>query len=144
MQVKQKKKCSHKWNCTVYNEKQLVRKVFSHGYKVKDVRTFVQTFNMSRKTLEDHQQWLLAGTLTPTPEHADGKSKFPNDLNSNKKCTNWTVYLDNDDHHAEQEQHEDDFEPLVVTELPKDMFKKHKLVDNSTSKKGRRFESPLL
>ncbi|KAI5395176.1 hypothetical protein KIW84_061685, partial [Lathyrus oleraceus] len=65
MQVKQKKKSSHKWNCTVCNEKQLVRKVFAHGYKVKDVRTFVQTFNMSRKSLEDDQQWLLAGTLTP-------------------------------------------------------------------------------
>lgn len=60
---------------------------------------------MSRKSLEDDQQRLLAGTLTPIPEHADGESEFPNDLNSNKKCTDWTVYLDNDDHHAEQEQH---------------------------------------
>ncbi|CAI8593815.1 unnamed protein product [Vicia faba] len=144
MQVKQKKKCSNKWNCAVCNEKQSVRKVFAQGYKAKDVRTFVQTFNMSRKSLEDDQQWLLAGTLTPTSEHDDGGSEFPNEMNNNKKCTDWTAYLDNDDHHAEQEQHEDDFEPLVVTELPKDMFKKRKLVDNSTSRKGRRFESPLF
>ncbi|XP_058773395.1 uncharacterized protein LOC131647519 [Vicia villosa] len=147
MQVKQKKKCSNKWNCAVCNEKQSVRKVFAQGYKAKDVRTFVQTFNMSRKSLEDDQQWLLAGTLTPTQEHAEGEAEFPNELN-HKKCTDWTVYLDNDDHQAvkraEQEQHEDDFEPLVVTELPKDMFKKRKLAGNSTSRKGRHFESPLF
>lgn len=64
---------------------------------------------MSRKSLEDEQQWLLAGTLTPTQEHVDGESEFPNELNNNKKCTDWTAYLDNDDHQAvkraEQEDH---------------------------------------
>ena len=63
---------------------------------------------MSRKSLDDDQQWLQAGTLNHAPEHADGESEFPNELNNNK-CTDWTVYLDDDDHHAteraEQEQH---------------------------------------
>jgi ubiquitin C-terminal hydrolase len=105
--VKQKKKSSNKWNCAVCNEKQSVRKVFAQGYKAKDIRTFVQSFNMSRKSLDDDQQWLQAGTLNHAPEHADGESEFPNELNNNK-CTDWTVYLDNDDCHAtekaEQEQ----------------------------------------
>jgi hypothetical protein len=33
---------------------------------------------------------------------------------------------------------------LVVTELPKDMFKKRKLVDNSNSRSTRHFKSPLF
>jgi len=31
-----------------------------------------------------------------------------------------------------------------VTELPKDMFKKRKVVDNSTPRGGRHFKSPLF
>jgi hypothetical protein len=107
--VKQKKKSSNKWNCAVCKEKQSVRKVFAQGYKAKDIRTFVQSFNMSRKSIDDDQQWLQAGTLNPAPEHADGESEFPNELNNNNKCTDWTVYLDDDDRcatkRAEQEQH---------------------------------------
>ncbi|XP_045811063.1 uncharacterized protein LOC123905487 [Trifolium pratense] len=148
MQVKQKKKSSNKWNCAVCNQKQSVRKVFAQGYKAKDIRTFVQSFNMSRKSLDDDQQWLQAGTLNHAPEYADGESEFPNDLNNNNKCTDWTVYLDNDDcratERAEQEHHEDDFELLVVTELPKNMLKKRKLVDNSNSRSARHFKSPLF
>jgi hypothetical protein len=65
---------------------------------------------MSRKSIEedDQQQWLLAGTLNPTPEeHAHGDSELPADLNSKKKCTtDWSVYLDNDDSERdEQQQH---------------------------------------
>jgi len=68
---------------------------------------------MSRKSIEedDQQQWLLAGTLNPTPEeHAHGDSEFPADLNNRKKCTtDWSVYLDNEDRHAterdKQQQH---------------------------------------
>jgi len=63
---------------------------------------------MSRKSIEqdDQQQWLLAGTLNPTPE----ESEFPADFNNRKKCTtDWSVYLDNDDPGAterdEQQQH---------------------------------------
>lgn len=39
---------------------------------------------------------------------------------------------------------DDDFEPLVVTELPKDMFKKRRLVDNSKSGSDRHFEKPTF
>ncbi|RHN51255.1 putative MRN complex-interacting protein [Medicago truncatula] len=132
--------------------KQSVRKIFAQGYKAKDIRSFVQSVNMSRKSIEedDQQQWLLAGTLNPTPEeHVRGEYEFPADFNNKKNCTtDWSVYLDNDDHRAterdEQQQHEDDFEPLVVTELPNGMLKKRKSVDNSTPRCGRRFKSPLF
>ncbi|KEH15761.1 hypothetical protein MTR_0571s0030, partial [Medicago truncatula] len=111
--VKQKKKCSNKWNCVVCNQKQSVRKIFAQGYKAKDIRSFVQSVNMSRKSIEedDQQQWLLAGTLNPTPEeHVRGEYEFPADLTDKKKCkTDWSLYLDNDDHRAterdEQQQH---------------------------------------
>ncbi|XP_004489909.1 uncharacterized protein [Cicer arietinum] len=144
MQVKQKKKSSNKWTCALCNKNQSLRKVFAQGYQAKDIRIFVQSFNASRNSLQ--QQWLLAGTLNSTPEHALGDSKFPTDLNHNNKRTDWTAYLDNDDHHAANiaEQHDDDFEPLVVTELPKDMFKKRRLVDNSKSGSDRHFEKPTF
>ncbi|XP_045810331.1 MRN complex-interacting protein-like [Trifolium pratense] len=135
MQVKQKKKSSNKWNCAVCNQKQSVRKVFAQGYKAKDIRTFVQSFNRSRKSLDDDQQWLQAGTLNHEMEHVDGESEFPNELNNNKSYA-FNLYC-----HCNIE---DDFEPLVVTEMPKDMFKKRKLVDNSTSRSARHFKSPLF
>lgn len=105
IQVKQKKKSSNKWTCALCNKNQSLRKVFAQGYQAKDIRIFVQSFNASRNSLQ--QQWLLAGTLNSTPEHALGDSKFPTDLNHNNKRTDWTAYLDNDDHHAANiaEQH---------------------------------------
>ncbi|XP_044511068.1 MRN complex-interacting protein-like isoform X2 [Mangifera indica] len=48
MQVKQKKKSSNKWTCVVCNQKQSVRKVFAQGFMAKDLRAFVQSFNISR------------------------------------------------------------------------------------------------
>ncbi|PNX96779.1 hypothetical protein L195_g019993, partial [Trifolium pratense] len=129
------KKSSNKWNCAVCNQKQSVRKVFAQGYKAKDIRTFVQSFNRSRKSLDDDQQWLQAGTLNHEMEHVDGESEFPNELNNNKSYA-FNLYC-----HCNIE---DDFEPLVVTEMPKDMFKKRKLVDISTSRSARNFKSPLF
>ncbi|XP_021771514.1 MRN complex-interacting protein-like [Chenopodium quinoa] len=52
MQVKQQKKSSNKWNCVVCNQKQSVTKIYAQSYQAKDVRSVVQSFNMSRK-LED-------------------------------------------------------------------------------------------
>ncbi|XP_039682867.1 uncharacterized protein [Medicago truncatula] len=101
------------FNCSTM-QKQSVRKIFAQGYKAKDIRSFVQSVNMSRKSIEedDQQQWLLAGTLNPTPEeHVRGEYEFPADLTDKKKCkTDWSLYLDNDDHRATerdgQQQHD--------------------------------------
>ncbi|KAL5776536.1 hypothetical protein ACOSP7_009462 [Xanthoceras sorbifolium] len=58
MQVRQRKKSSNKWTCVVCNQKQSVRNVFAQGYKAKDLRQFVQSFNMSLQDppLSDQQE----------------------------------------------------------------------------------------
>ncbi|KAK4859150.1 hypothetical protein QYF36_000326 [Acer negundo] len=55
-QVKQKKKSSNKWTCVVCNQKQSVRKVFAQGYNAKDLRQYVQSFNMSLKDRPHEEQ----------------------------------------------------------------------------------------
>ncbi|CAM8882832.1 unnamed protein product [Rhodiola kirilowii] len=107
MQVKMKNR-SNKWSCVVCNEKQSVRKVYAHSSMAKDVRKFVQSFNMSRKSV-DHQN------LT---------QDIP--LNSKRKTmTDWTAYLDSEDRDDEAEASERDINwPKIVTELPTVMFKK--------------------
>ncbi|XP_061353412.1 uncharacterized protein LOC133298167 [Gastrolobium bilobum] len=145
MQVKQKKKSGNKWGCAVCNQKQSIRKVFAQGFMAKDIRKFVQNFNMSRKALDDGE-WLLAGTLDLVSEHGDGERQFP--VNPKKKRNDWTAYLDQGDHHTihggEQEHNGDDFEPLVVTELEKGMLKKRRLVENSTAGSDKLFKKPLF
>eukprot|EP01018_Ginkgo_biloba_P022608 Gb_35093 [translate_table: standard] len=48
MQVKQQKKSSNKWSCAICNEKQSVQRIYARSGLAKDVRKFVQDFNMSR------------------------------------------------------------------------------------------------
>ncbi|KAK7380563.1 hypothetical protein VNO78_33077 [Psophocarpus tetragonolobus] len=138
--VKQKKKSSNKWNCAICNLKQSVRKVFAQGFVAKDLRTFVQDFNMSRKSFDDGES-PLAGTLDPPPENNDGE------IDRGKKRYDWSAYLDLEDQHTlkEQQQHHDgdDFVPLVVTELPKGMFKRRRVVESSTAGSDN-FKKPLF
>lgn len=121
-------KSSNKWSCAVCNQKQSVLRVFAQGFMAKDIRKFVQTFNMSRKSLDDGE-CLLARTLDQSPKEGEGEPEIAIIANSTeKKKTDWTAYLDHDDHQmiqAEQElQHGDgDFEPQVVTELHQGMLK---------------------
>ncbi|KAL2334980.1 hypothetical protein Fmac_016193 [Flemingia macrophylla] len=140
MQVKQKKKSSNKWNCAVCNQKQSVRKVFAQGFMAKDVRTFVQNFNMSRKSFDDADS-PLAGTLDPPLDHREGH------VDRKHKRSDWSAYLDREDHHTVEEQQDrdgDDFEPLVVTELHKGMFKKRRVVEDSISGSDKFFKMPLF
>ncbi|XP_057758289.1 uncharacterized protein LOC130978972 [Arachis stenosperma] len=148
MQVKQKKKSSNKWNCAVCNQKQSVRKVFAQGFMAKDLRKFVQSFNMSRKLVDDGE-WLQAGTLGSLSEHRDDEIELP--INPEKKRRiDWTAYLDQEDHHnltikeAEQEQGGGDgFEPVIVTELENVMFKKRKSDENS-EESAKLFKEPVF
>ncbi|KAL8233346.1 hypothetical protein R6Q57_003124 [Mikania cordata] len=107
-QVKQRKKTTNKWNCVVCNEKQSLRKVFSQGFMAKDVRKFVQSFNMSRQFIhQPHDSQTLVQQQT-----------------QNQKRTDWSEYI-NDFGIGDDE--EELCEPNVVTELPKPLFKKPKL-----------------
>ncbi|KAF8026720.1 hypothetical protein BT93_F3253 [Corymbia citriodora subsp. variegata] len=132
MQVKQQKKSSNKWTCVVCNQKQSVRKVFARGFMAKDVRKFVQSFNMSRLSSSD------LGALDPprggggggvVRDHAGGGD------GRKLKRSDWSEYLD-----AEQEirakEEEEDGEMKIVTELPEEILKKPKLKDSSCQSAG--------
>ncbi|XP_054786765.1 uncharacterized protein LOC129293007 isoform X2 [Prosopis cineraria] len=137
MQVKQKKKSSNKWNCAVCNQKQSLTKVFAQGFMARDIRSFVQTFNMSRKPLDE--QSLSSRTLSPALDdqviNHDDDDKFDLPVNQRKKRGDWTEYLDPEDNHIQQrekvEEDGDGFEVKVVTELEKGMFKKPRLENYS-------------
>ncbi|XP_076954585.1 uncharacterized protein LOC143629108 [Bidens hawaiensis] len=117
MQVKQRKKSSNKWNCVVCNEKQSVRKVFSQASMAKDVRKFVQTFNMSRQ-IQYNQQL----------HHDDHDDETQTQPPTSNKRTDWTEYINADDHHNDNDDQRGELcEPNVVTEMPKPLFKKPKL-----------------
>ncbi|XP_027150068.1 uncharacterized protein LOC113750269 [Coffea eugenioides] len=121
MQVKQRKKSSNKWTCVVCNQKQSVRKVFAQGYMAKDVRKFVQSFNMSRQFAE--QNVIPADDDKETLEIED---KIP--PNGKLKRTDWTEYIDPEEEDSEiGENPGDEFELKLVTEMPKPVFKKPKL-----------------
>lgn len=64
----------------VCNQKQSVRKVFAQGYKAKDLRLFVQSFNMSRKVADEEKQ-----------EVEDGE-----EIRGKNKRSDWSEYLDSD------------------------------------------------
>ncbi|KVI07233.1 hypothetical protein Ccrd_014410 [Cynara cardunculus var. scolymus] len=137
--VKQRKKSSNKWSCVICNEKQSVRKVFSQGFMAKDVRKFVQSFNMSRQFVEQQQE---------LPEEALVQEQI--ETQPNRKRTDWSEYIDSDINDVGVSDDEGDLcEPNVVTELPKPLFKKPKLSYNYSeagldSEDGERLRKPVF
>ncbi|XP_058104614.1 uncharacterized protein LOC131248364 [Magnolia sinica] len=115
LQVKQQKKSSNKWTCVICNEKQSVRKVFARGFLARDVRKFVQSFNLSRQNGEE--------TLTaPSSESRIGSDSSPSGSFQKKKRSDWAEYLGHEEHSFQEEEgfgFESEIE--IVTELPKEM-----------------------
>ncbi|KAG8377305.1 hypothetical protein BUALT_Bualt08G0019400 [Buddleja alternifolia] len=142
LSVKQQKKSSSKWSCVVCNQKQSLRHVFAKGFVAKDVRKFVQNFNMSRQ-LSDQKQLL-------EEEPTESLSPSINEQKKKQKRNDWTEYVDEKDEYCgkfnEDEKRvggENGLEPIVVTEMPKALFKKPKLKDYySSSSSG--YEDKLL
>ncbi|XP_052202809.1 uncharacterized protein LOC127808341 [Diospyros lotus] len=122
MQVKQQKKSSNKWSCVVCNQKQSLRKVFAQGFMAKDVRKFVQNFNMSRQCLEQS----VDQTLVSVPEDAANR---PSPGDYKRKRTDWSEYIDLEDNYDDRiaDDREDVLEHKIVTESPKALFKQPKL-----------------
>lgn len=89
MQVKQKKKSSNNWVCVICNQKQSVRKVFAQGYKAKDLRLYVQSFNMSRKVVDEEKQE-VADTFPEVEDDEEAEEI------RGKKRSDWSEYLDSD------------------------------------------------
>ncbi|WCJ43282.1 hypothetical protein M5689_024037 [Euphorbia peplus] len=125
MQVKQKKKTSN-WTCVVCNQKQSVRKVFAQGYKAKDIRNVVQSFNMSRKFAdeESEQNESLIQVVSPSGAEILEDRQL-------KRRSNWNEYLDpiedEDEDKEDAKEEGDEIGPKIITELPKELFKKPKL-----------------
>ncbi|KAJ0241099.1 Uncharacterized protein HA466_0215590 [Hirschfeldia incana] len=125
MQVKQKKKSSNNWICVVCNQKQSVRKVFAQGYKAKDLRLFVQSFNMSRKVADEENQ----AVADSFPEVEDDEEV---EEIRGKKRSDWSEYLDSDPPNQRrrlivEEGGEEEEDVKIVTEIPNEMFKRPKL-----------------
>ncbi|KAJ4847507.1 hypothetical protein Tsubulata_012256 [Turnera subulata] len=91
MQVKQQKKSGNKWTCVVCNQKQSVRKLYAQGYMAKDLRKFVQSFNMSRSLSSDQHQHSPAPVLDDPGSSSTGFER--------KRRTDWTEYLDLEEDH---------------------------------------------
>ncbi|KAL6962566.1 hypothetical protein U1Q18_051960 [Sarracenia purpurea var. burkii] len=89
----------------------------------RDVRKFVQSFNMSRQFAEEQR---LDETLIPLQEETNTQPP------SNRKRTDWSEYIDpeENDHDGRFKDDQDQdyvFEEKIVTELPKALFKRPKL-----------------
>ncbi|KAF5208441.1 hypothetical protein FRX31_001972 [Thalictrum thalictroides] len=150
-QVKQQKKLSNKWNCVICNEKQSVRKVFARGFQAKDVRKFVQSFNMARQVADET-------LISPSEEFIDesvqiNESCIEYNNEENKKRSNWSEYLDTEEQleegrgELEEEGKGCDYEPQIVTELPKELFKKPRLKNYSAGMNktdGKKLYSPTF
>ncbi|XVE60873.1 hypothetical protein DITRI_Ditri05aG0161900 [Diplodiscus trichospermus] len=146
IQVKQRKKSSNKWTCVVCNQKQSVLKVFAQGPMAKDLRKFVQSFNMSRKFANQNQSFDPAFEYDINFEDDDA-----GDLdNPKKKRTDWTEYLDPEDHHdhklvLQEEEQGVDSEAKIVTELPpKEKFKRPKLRNYQIGESGDQLYKPVF
>lgn len=104
-QVKQQKKGSNKWVCAVCNQRQSVRKVFARSCLARDVRGFVQRFNMSRSSAGESE------TPAPALIGADGGEEYGDQIrcSGHYTCgsggrpvprTDWSQYLDPDEEDA--------------------------------------------
>ncbi|PIA47866.1 hypothetical protein AQUCO_01400453v1 [Aquilegia coerulea] len=149
--VKQQKKLSNKWNCVICNEKQSVRNVFTRGFQAKDVRKFVQNFNMARQVADETLILPSEEIIDESVQINESCIEFNN--KENKKRSNWSEYLDPEEQLEEErgELEEDgkggDYGPLIVTELPKEMFKKPRLKNYSAGMNktdGKKLYSPTF
>ncbi|KAI3939722.1 hypothetical protein MKW92_013585 [Papaver armeniacum] len=132
MQVKQKKKSNNKWNCVVCNEKQSVRKVFYEAFVAKDVRLFVQNFNMSRQFNDQNNKQTLIEAAVGSYDNKSSQGNGTGCLG--KRRNDWSEYLEPEIETSEDGQEKDNLfvlEPEFVTELPKEIFKRPKLKNHS-------------
>ncbi|XP_008456719.2 uncharacterized protein LOC103496578 [Cucumis melo] len=115
MQVKQQRKSGNKWICAVCNEKQSVQKVFARAPMAKDVRKFVQSFNMSRKYANEQanvDDLIHGGIVDDDKLDCSGRRKRRND---------WSEYLDPEEdrsHSGRENEGELESDLKIVTELP--------------------------
>ncbi|KAG7586709.1 MRN complex-interacting protein [Arabidopsis thaliana x Arabidopsis arenosa] len=131
MQVKQKKKSSNKWVCVICNQKQSVKKVFAQGYKAKELRFFVQSFNMSRKVADEEAQ-AVADSCSEVDVEGEVDEEVL-DVSGTKKRSDWSEYLDFDSPNDRRGLAGEEDDVKIVTEMPNNMFKRPKLNKDSNA-----------
>ncbi|CAE5963814.1 unnamed protein product [Arabidopsis arenosa] len=131
MQVKQKKKSSNKWVCVICNQKQSVKKVFAQGYKAKELRFFVQSFNMSRKVADEEAQAVADSCSEVDVEREVDEEVL--DVSGTKKRSDWSEYLDFDSPNDRRGLAGEEDDVKIVTEMPNNMFKRPKLNKDSNA-----------
>ncbi|KAG9439645.1 hypothetical protein H6P81_019810 [Aristolochia fimbriata] len=121
MQVKQQKKSSNKWTCVICNQRQSVRKVFARGFQAKDVRKFVQDFNMSRQIAEA-SLCVSSDDMPPRPRGGESVEL--------KKRTDWTEYLDDRDKENDDPNSDGEIQIITEPQRPRELFKRARLSAN--------------
>ncbi|KAL0907774.1 hypothetical protein M5K25_022208, partial [Dendrobium thyrsiflorum] len=96
MQVKQQKK-SNKWVCAVCNQRQSVLQIHARGFLARDIRKFVQEFNLSRMKQESRS----CDSFSPKSDGLHTASEIGSASSFGvepaclpKRRTDWSEYLD--------------------------------------------------
>lgn len=138
MQAKQQKKSNNKWSCSICNEKQSFQKIFARSTAAKDIRKFVQDFNMSRQ-LKDAQAMhnLMSG---PEEEIADINNwgdgaeilqERDNSFVQERQQSKWVEYLESQQENSmpkfTAEEEEEELDGIrVITDLSDVHLRKRK------------------
>ncbi|KAJ3695031.1 hypothetical protein LUZ60_000408 [Juncus effusus] len=116
MQVKQQKKSSNKWVCVVCNLKQSVLKVHARGPMARDLRCFVQEFNMSRMAKENFRS---DGSDSFPPGSEDSRAATSVERErGEKKRMDWSEYLDTGGETGDDQTGDNDYGVEIITEPP--------------------------
>ncbi|KAK8930485.1 hypothetical protein KSP39_PZI016297 [Platanthera zijinensis] len=112
MQVKQQKKTNNKWVCVVCNQRQSVLRIHARGLIARELRNFVQEFNLSRMKQESGVQ----DFFRPTSDGYNSASVYKGrSTKVEKKSTSrWSEYLDDGEDDGETISGDDlgDLHPL--------------------------------
>ncbi|CAA2934707.1 Hypothetical predicted protein [Olea europaea subsp. europaea] len=113
----------------------------------KDIRKFVQNSNISRQLVEQKEEKLFVQNYNEEENEQIGDigNQSPSNEGKKKKRTDWSEYVDYEEDSGKLEPTEvDGFEPMIVTEMPKALFKKPKLKNYSTDGSGFKDGEKLL
>lgn len=78
----------------VCNQKQSVTKIYAQGYQAKEIRNIVQSFNMSRKTVDDNQLQQGDPSLRRFVENLESDQEKAE--KKAKQRTDWSEYLEDE------------------------------------------------
>ncbi|KAL9273945.1 hypothetical protein AKJ16_DCAP22940 [Drosera capensis] len=119
MQVKQKKKRSNEWSCVVCGSRQSVARVHAQGFMAKDVRKFVQGFNMRRKIEDD------AVLLELDCDPVDCAEEVEEEESVKRRRTDWSEYVEAEAEDGREAGGERD-EVEIVTEWPEEVMRRQR------------------